>query len=201
MFREQLLGLAARTISQAYETKERVKNNLNRESVQNYVQTIKDVAVGVVEHQWQKIRNFERVIRDAKAHKNGEQHKKTRKSSIRPAKEIGSSKADIVLKALKDSGARLVDKHESINGKMSLAYLVWALGHAERAGIAEGISVHDVCALLYRACKIELYPINVSRVVYGNALLVHQVGQQGRTKNYLLTKEGMTLFQEKYLKA
>jgi hypothetical protein len=76
---------------------------------------------------------------------------------------------------------------------------VWALGHAERASIKEGISVHDVSALLYKACKIDLYPINISRVVHSNEVLVRQAGQEKRTKTYLLTPTGAKIFKEKFV--
>jgi hypothetical protein len=207
MLSEQLLGFAIKTLTRAYETKERIKSNLTSENLSNYVRSMKDTAMGLVEHQWQKLRqrslnvNFANRVKSFSSspqHHPREMAKRPRKSSIKPAKEIWSSRADIVLAMLRDNHARLVDKSDTINGKTSLAYLVWALGHAERANIAEGISVHDVSALLYRACNIELYPINISRVVYGNHALVKQAGQQKRTKTYLLTADGATLFKKHF---
>lgn len=217
MLREQLLGLAMRTLSQAYETKERIKNNLNTEAVQNYIRNAKETALWVIEYQWQRFRKLDRSMGEAKSGPSTEKTnartaseksakfitkvglKRARKSSIKPAKEIGSTKAEAILLMLKNDGSRLLKKHESIDKKTSLAYLIWALGHAKRAHLADGISVHDVSALLYRACNIELYPINISRVVYGNAALVMQVGQQKRTKTYLLTTDGEALFKENFL--
>ncbi len=194
MLREQILGFAIKTIMRAVETKEKLKSHPTFGNVTNYVRTAKMTAKGLMDYQWQKLR--ERGYSGASI--TGHAKKKQRKSSIKPAKEIGSTKADIVLARLRVDGTRLVTKTESINGKTSLAYLVWALGHAERAQVAEGISVHDVSALLYRACNIELYPINISRVVYGNQDLVKQSGQQKRTKTYLLTDEGMALFEKNF---
>lgn len=208
MLREQLLGFALKTLTQAYETKERLKNNLNTETVSNYVRSVKQTALGVVEYQWQKIRSrsseagsINGSSKIASSSTNGAtgKSKKPRKSSIKPAKEICSIKADTILNMLKSDGSRLVKREDTLDGKTSLAYLIWALGHAERANIGDGISVHDVSALLYRACAIELYPINISRVVYGNATLVRQVGQQKRTKTYLLTKEGAALFKKNFM--
>jgi hypothetical protein len=204
MLKEQLFGLAIKTLTQAYETKERIKNNFSTDVVANYVRSAKETALGILEYQVQKIlkRGHDAYFMNgasAKVSSNQKgMQKKPRKSSIKPAKEIGSKNADIVLAKLKEEDARLVNKSEAINGKTSLAYLVWALGHAERANIAEGISVHDVSALLYRACNIELYPINISRVVYGNQELVKQVGQQKRTKTYLLTADGLRLFKKNF---
>lgn len=206
MLKEQLLGFAIKALSQAYETKERIKESLQGESVKTYVRTVKDVAKVLVEKQLQRVANAGESRRtSSKSRSMGTGNKSTmtvkkeRKSSIKPAKEIGSQKALQILETLKTDSCRLVKKNDTIDGKKSLAYLVWALGHAERAKLTDGISVHDVTALLYQSCKIELYPINVSRVVYGNSLLIKQVGQEKRTKTYLLTPEGQALFKEKFL--
>lgn len=203
MLREQLLGFAIKTLTHAFETKERLKNNYNQ-TVGSYVRSMKSTALGIMEYQWQKLRTSGGAYgtnvlqkRSTNGVMNG--HKKPRKSSIKPAKEIGSLRADLVLAKLTADKARLVKKDEAIDGKTTLAYLVWALGHAERAQLNDGISVHDVSALLYRACSIELYPINISRVVYGNANLVRQAGQQKRTKTYLLTSAGMDIFKRQFI--
>ncbi len=132
-------------------------------------------------------------------HAGNSDQKKTRRSSIRPAKEIVSVHADTILKDVKKNEARLPKKNEELKGKKSLAYLVWALGHAHRAEIKQGISVHDVSALLYRANKIELYPINISRVLHTNGNLVRQISHYNRTKTYLLSEEGEHIFRDKFL--
>lgn len=209
MLKEQLLGFAMKALSQAYETKEIIKENLKGKTVQTYVRTFKDAAVWMVETQWQKFAgevreqrrgsSKYRVEKSTGGNKSKIVVKKERKSSIKPAKEIGSQKAGQILEMLKKDGSRLVKKNDMLESKKSLAYLVWALGHAERANLADGISVHDVSSLLYQSCKIELYPINVSRVVYGNTSLIKQVGQEKRTKTYLLTPQGQALFKEKFL--
>ncbi len=207
MLKEQLLGLAIKALSRAQETTETLKKNLKSEMVQGYVKSIKDVAVWVIENRMQS----EKLRAESHTQKSNPPsppqspmpelrvEKKPRKSSIRPAKEIASPPADMILKNLKKSKARIVKNNDELNGKKSLAYLVWALGHAERAKISEGLSVHDVSALLYRAGKIELYPINISRVVHSNEQLVRQVGQDKRTKTYLLTDLGEKTFKEKFL--
>lgn len=219
MLKEQLVCLAMKAYAKAFETKERIKNSINSDLVQSYVRELKKVAVDVVENQWQKFDLSEHALkkkaRDSRmseaalgysvSKKSGSPNgirqveKKGRKSSIKPAKEIGSPRADIIMRKLKSDSFRLVTKADVVDGKKSLAYLVWALGHAEEAHVAQGISVHDVSALLYQACDIELYPINISRVVYSNPKLVRQVGQEKRTKTYLLTKEGFDLFRQKFL--
>lgn len=193
MLKEQLMNIALQAIARAYEAKERLKRNVANSAVETYLRSLKDTALFIIEHRLQQWKT------NPSSPRSRRKIKKERKSSIKPAKEIGSTKADIILRKISEDNARLVKRNDSLDGKTSLAYLVWALGHAERASISEGVSVHDVSALLYRACKIELYPINISRVVYGNANLVRQVGQQKRTKTYLLTPEGKAAFKEKFL--
>lgn len=193
MLKEQLMNIALQAIKRAYEAKERLKRNVANSAIDTYLRSLKDTALFIIEHRLQQWKT------DPSSPLSRRKIKKERKSSIKPAKEIGSTKADIILKKISEDKARLVKRNDSLDGKTSLAYLVWALGHAKRASISEGVSVHDVSALLYRACNIELYPINISRVVYGNANLVRQVSQQKRTKTYLLTPEGEAAFKEKFL--
>jgi hypothetical protein len=214
MLKEQLFGFAMKTLSQAYDAKERIKNSIKDGTIHSYVQSIKNAAFLALENQWQKfgyLKHAQGVMGTDKSHsmpkkaspkppqKGVKTELKERSSSIKPAKEISSKRADIVLNKLKADAARLVKKSDVIEGKKSLAYLVWALGHAERADLVEGISIHDVSALLYRACNIELYPINISRVIFGNAVLVRQISQEKRRKTYLLTPEGHALFKERFL--
>lgn len=197
MLKEQILGFAMKALSQVQETKERIQNNLSSPLVQSYVRGLKDVASRIMENQLKKIATPKKTARKSKA-KIEVIPPKRRKSSIKPVKEIQSTAADIILEKLKADQARLVGISDEVHGKKSLAYLLWALGHAERANIKEGISVHDVSALLFRASKIELYPINISRVVFGTPL-VKQVSKDSRTKTYLLTAEGQAMFKARYL--
>lgn len=197
MLKEQLLGLAMKAFSQVQETKERIKNNLNAEIVQNYVKSFKEMASLVIEERLRKQKKRAKIARKTIQQKIDLPIKR-RKSSIKPVKDISSEMADLILQRLENDQARMVGASDEVEGKKSLAYLLWALGQAERANIKEGISVHDVSALLYRACKIELYPINISRVVFGTPL-VKQANKGGRTKTYLLTPEGQSLFKKKYL--
>ncbi|MCA9508548.1 MAG: hypothetical protein KC505_09020 [Myxococcales bacterium] len=212
MLKAHLVDLAVKTIYRAQETKEKIKKNLKADVVQAYVSTIKDVAVWAIEnHLKSETKNQNNSPKnDAKSQNTQNTSepvkspapktvKKIRKSSIRPANEIISTRAEQIMQHLKKSKAKMVKSTEEINGKKSLAYLVWSLGHAKRAKIKNGISIHDVSALLYRASKIELYPINISRVVHSNQNLLKQVGQEKSTKTYLLTELGEKTFQEKFL--
>ena len=196
MLKELLLALAVKAVSKAHDTREKIKNRLNNNIVFYYAQSLKDAAQWLVEN---RLNN-----QDINSKKTREKPvnliiKSERESSIRPAKEIISSRAEVILGMLKHDESRLVKAKDHLSGKKSLAYLIWALGHAERANLSEGISVHDVSSLLYKACKIDLYPINISRVVHSNEKLVRQAGQEKRTKTYLLTPLGSSIFKEKFL--
>jgi|SRR5579871_315110 len=216
MLKEHLVSLVVKAYSRASDAKVRIRDTINNEFVYNYVRALRNVALDIVERQWPTALSLRptnyakkadtkgvakttrsRKIKKAQSQADVLLEKKARKSSIRPAKEIGSERADIILERLKSENARMISASDVLLGKKTLACLVWALGHAERAHLNGGISVHDVSALLYRACQIELYPINISRVVHGNKALIRQVGQERRTKTYLLTKEGQALFDAK----
>lgn len=212
MLKEQILGLAMKTLARAYQTKELVVKKIQEdEMLKIYWQGMKETAQKVVEQKLNKHvkdnetagpartkRPYHRKATNLKLKKEVAP-KKERKSSIRPAHEIKSDNASIILAMLKNDNDNMIKKSDSFNGKKSLAYLIWALGHAERAKIKDGISVHDVAALLYQANKIELYPINISRVVHSNSELIRQVNQSKRTKTYLLTPAGKKTFSEKFL--
>lgn len=130
-----------------------------------------------------------------------EAKKTTRKVSPKKAsrnvttlKRIDSPRAEKILANIKSKKFPLIKKGEKIGGKASLAGLVWALSHAEKSQVKDGISVHDISALLYKAAKIEMFPINISRMVHDNQSLIKQVSQEKRTKRYLLTPEGHHAF-------
>jgi hypothetical protein len=213
MFKEQFFCLAMKLYARAFDIKERIRNGLKNEALADYLQNVsifvrdlrKNQKPAGSEQKRSKKSSHTAIPnffdkKDKTSYINRRiEPKKIRKSSIKPAKEIGSLRADVILQKLKENNLRRVSIDDAIDGKKSLAYLIWALGHAQEAQIQQGISIHDVTALLYRACEIELYPINVSRVVYKNPALVRKAGQEKRTKTYLLTSEGQMLFKEKFL--
>jgi hypothetical protein len=211
MLKEQILNLATSAIVRAFEAQEKIKTKLSKSVAASYLTRLKKVAInaamaGMSDDEKNNLNPLQHVRNDAKtSYKKNRKitslkpHKKERKSSIKPAKEIKSDKADSILRTLKNEPHALLAA-EDLNNKKSLACLVWALGHAERASLSQGISIHDVSALLYKAHNINLYPINISRVVHCNELLVRQAGKENRTKTYLLTDEGMKLFCDKFVK-
>ncbi len=116
-----------------------------------------------------------------------------KKTSVRSGKKISSPFATQMLTEIKNKKMEVVSEAAEINGKKSLAWVVWALGIADETQMQEGISIHDISSLLYHAAKIEIYPINVSRMVHDNNQYIRQVSQDKKTKRYLLTEEGKKL--------
>ena len=104
---------------------------------------------------------------------------------------VRSERAEHIYKSRLSSQQPLHVFHDApdASGKKSLAWVLWALKTAG-SEYTDGISVHDVSALVYRAAQVELYPINVSRVVHNHTKYIRQVSQEKKTKRYLLTEEG-----------
>lgn len=103
---------------------------------------------------------------------------------------VNSERADHIYSRLAQQPLG-IPAEENVTGKKSLAWVLWALKTADDAEYKDGISVHDVSALVYQAAKVELYPINVSRVVHNHTQYIQQVSQEKKTKRYLLTDAGL----------
>ncbi len=103
---------------------------------------------------------------------------------------IHSERADKIYDHLGQHALKVIHEDSEVAGKKSLAWVMWAFKNAAEADYQDGISVHDVSALVYKAAKVELYPINVSRVVHNHTDYIRQVSQDRKTKRYLLTEEG-----------
>jgi len=210
MLKEQLFGFAINAITKAHETKEKIKKSLKSEIVQNYVLGLRQAAIRLIEQRLNQYKSPSESLRNTSVHKKPTNYakekitrkytiKKPRKSSIRQAKEINSERAETILLMLQQEQKDHPQKNNELSAKRSFDCLIWALGQATRAELNQGISVHDVSALLYKAHSINLYPINISRVVHSNESLVKQSGQANRTKTYLLTDAGMRVFNEKFM--
>lgn len=104
---------------------------------------------------------------------------------------IHSERADKIYDRWAQHSLKVIHEDAEVAGKKSLAWVMWAFKNAAEAEYQDGISVHDVSALVYRAAKVELYPINVSRVVHNHTDYIRQVSQDKKTKRYLLTEVGM----------
>ena len=103
---------------------------------------------------------------------------------------IRSERADRIYDRLGQNSLKVIHEDAEVAGKKNLAWVMWAFKNAAEAEYKDGISVHDVSALIYRAAKVELYPINVSRVVHNHTDFIRQVSQDKKTKRYLLTEAG-----------
>jgi hypothetical protein len=104
---------------------------------------------------------------------------------------VFSERADQICSRLAPHQLNVIHEDAEVAGKKSLAWVLWAFKTAADAEYKDGISVHDVSALVYRAAQVELYPINVSRVVHNHTDYIRQVSQDKKTKRYLLTEKGM----------
>lgn len=104
---------------------------------------------------------------------------------------VRSERAEHIYSRLSQNPLKTVHDDVETAGKKSLAWVLWAFKKAADAEYQDGISVHDVSALVYQAAKVELYPINVSRVVHKHTNYIQQVSQDKKTKRYLLTDAGL----------
>lgn len=228
MIKEQVINLAMQAIAKAYEKKDEIKKKLmENETIGNYLKSVKDVASYIIEQNIAKKPKAKRkytkradkvqkqaqpevskptrakkakakVIAEPSVVPKVKKIRKAKKSSIKPIHEIPSVKADAILSMLKEKNVQLINKNDEISGKKSLACLVWSLGHAEEAKIKEGISIHDVSSLVYKAAGVELYPINISRTLKANLNLINQVNTDKKNKTYLLSDEGKKFFKENF---
>lgn len=104
---------------------------------------------------------------------------------------VNSDRAEHIYTRLSQQPLRVIHDDAEIAGKKSLAWVLWALKTASDSEYHDGISVHDVSALVYKTAKVELYPINISRVVHNHTDYIQQVSQEKKTKRYLLTDAGL----------
>lgn len=200
MLKEQMINLAAKALSKVNETKEIMQNTiLQDQSIKKYLKGLQKAAKWLAEQDLDNNKQVKKNIKKShKAEVKLNLESKERKSSIKPIKEISSTKADMILNLIKNNNFKIINKTDELDGKKSLAYLIWALGNAERANISEGISVHDISSLLYKTSSIELYPINISRVLKSNISFIRKTGQDKRTKTYLLSSHGKKIFDKKF---
>ncbi len=194
MIIEKIMGLVYRVIDSFAASKKR--KNKKQEEEKNTVSVSAVKSEPVVLAKVAKTKIIEKSISKASKTPAKPLEKVTvtkKRSSVRSGKKISSTFASQMLTELKSQQMGVVSEAAVINGKKSLAWVVWALGIAEKTKMQEGISVHDVSSLLYHAAQIEIYPINVSRMVHDNSQYIRQVSQDKKTKRYLLTDEGKKL--------
>lgn len=111
-------------------------------------------------------------------------------SSLKSTSGFTSKRAEKILSRIRKKNVSVVKSDVELRGKPTLAYMVWALGAAQDAKIAEGISVHDAATLLQGAASIKLYPVNLSRLVHHHSDLIELASQEKKTKRYRLTPKG-----------
>lgn len=194
MFKEQLITLAAKALEKASETKNLLQTVvLQDESIKNYLKTLQKGA------KWFAEQNFDNIDEKPVTHnvKNIKKSKTSaKKSSTKNLENIVSEKAVIISKFIIDKKISLIDDKKLINGKKTLTYIMWCLNLAKKADV-NGLSIHDISALLFKSCNISLYPINISLVINKNSSLISII--DNNNKIYCLSEEGRKLF-NKYFK-
>ncbi len=83
-----------------------------------------------------------------------------------------------------------MDASAELDGKRTLARVVWAVGSAEDAGSEQGLTATDASALLSLAAGIELFATNVTRTFRDEPALFAETVPDGRSKRYKLTEAG-----------
>ena len=196
MFKEQLITLAAKALEKASETKNLLQTVvLQDESIKNYLKTLQKGAKWFAE---QNFDNFDNIDEKPITHnvKNIKKSKTSaKKSSIKNLENIVSEKAIIISKFIIDKKINLIDDKKLINGKKTLTYIMWCLNLAKKADV-NGLSIHDISALLFKSCNISLYPINISLVINKNSSLISII--DSNNKIYSLSEEGRKLFNKHF---
>jgi len=84
----------------------------------------------------------------------------------------------------------VVAEDAELDGKRTLARVLWAVGCAEDAGSEQGLTAADASAFLSSAAGVEVFSTNVARTFRDESGLFVETIPDGRSKRYKLTKQG-----------
>jgi hypothetical protein len=114
-----------------------------------------------------------------------------RKGSVdRSGRDLDSARARVVETWLRDNRRPLVADDAMLDGKRTLARVLWAVASAEDAGSEQGLTAADASALLSSAAGVEVFTTNVGRTFRDEATLFVETIPDGRSKRYKLTPAG-----------
>ncbi len=114
-----------------------------------------------------------------------------RKGSVdRQGRDLDSPRATEIAAWIANSGAAVVTEAADLDGKRTLARVLWALAMAEQAGTTDGLTSADASALLSVAADVEVFSTNVARAFRDEATLFVETTPDGRSKRYTLTAAG-----------
>ncbi|MDP2344320.1 MAG: hypothetical protein Q8O67_25400 [Deltaproteobacteria bacterium] len=115
----------------------------------------------------------------------------TRKGSVdRKGTDFDSPRARAIHTFLTDNGGAIVADDAALDGKKTLARVMWAVAAAEAAGSAQGLTAADASALLSTVAGLEVFSTNVARAFRDESTLFEETVPDGRSKRYKLTSAG-----------
>jgi hypothetical protein len=84
----------------------------------------------------------------------------------------------------------VIAEEAELDGKRTLARVLWAVGCAEDAGSEQGLTAVDASAFLSTAAGVEVFSTNVARTFRDESTLFVETTPDGRSKRYKLTAVG-----------
>ncbi len=115
----------------------------------------------------------------------------SRKGSVdRSGKDFDSARARAVASWLVENKRPMLGEGATLDGKKTLARVLWAVAAAEDAGSEQGLTAADTSALLSIAAGLEVFATNVGRAFRDESALFRETVPDGRSKRYTLTKAG-----------
>ncbi len=115
----------------------------------------------------------------------------SRKGSVdRHGKDLDSARAREVAAFIEKSGSRIIDEEAALDGKRTLARVLWAVAIAEQSGSSAGLTAVDASALLSTVANVEVFSTNVARAFRDEHALFTETTPDGRSKRYTLTAAG-----------
>ena len=109
---------------------------------------------------------------------------------------MDSARARAVATWLREQQRPLLAEDAELDGKRTLARVLWAVGCAEQAGSEQGLTAADACALLSTAAGMEVFSTNVARVFRDEPGLFAETAPDGRSRRYRLTDLGRVRWTE-----
>jgi hypothetical protein len=115
----------------------------------------------------------------------------TRKGSVdRVGKDLDSARANEIAAWLASHPLPVVTEDAAVDGKRTVARLLWAVSVAQQAGHDDGLTAADTSALLSSVAHVEVFATNVARAFRDERALFVETNVDGRSKRYALTAAG-----------
>jgi len=195
--KQDIISLLMKTTSKFYEVKEKI-------SKQSVLQVFDSLYGREATHKTQtKIQSLKQeknsgYLADAVySSQDLAQKKETKKQPVLKGRMIKSERSDKILDLIQNNeNTKNNNSQKILESQKSLGQVVWSLGMAQKAKIAEGISPHDMSCLLAKTADLKLYPITASKVIHNNTDLISLKSQEKKTKRYVLTPKGRQAFKK-----